>query len=172
MPAPDPHAPQTREPETREVVATFADREHFQQAVDQLLKAGFTRSDLSVLSSHDSLDAAGREGRSWKDSLVALVGEVKYEGPLVAAGLIALAAGPVGAALAGLVAAGVGGVAIKELLDELAAIPDSESFARALAAGSVILWVLAEDQLKEDKARAVLEAAGGANIHVFERKPA
>lgn len=161
----DPHAPATRE-----VVGTFSDRPQFQAAVDALLKAGFSRTDLSVLSSHDSIDVAGREGKPWRDVLTALVSEVKYEGPLVAAGLIALAAGPVGATIASLVAAGVGGVAAKELLDEISAIPDSDDFARALAAGSVILWVMVKDQLEEERARAVLAGQGAQNIHVFERK--
>lgn len=155
---------------TREVVGTFADREHFQAAVDSLLKAGFARTDLSVLSSHESIDVAGREARSWKDGLITLLGELKYEGPLVAAGLIALAAGPVGATIAGLVAAGVGGAAVKELLDEVSALPDSEEFAKELAAGGVILWVSVTDAAAEDKAKAALHASSARNIHVFERK--
>ncbi len=155
---------------TREVVGTFADRGHFQAAIDALTKAGFARSDLSVLSSHDSIDAFGRDGRPWKDVLIALVGELKYEGPLVAAGLIAVAAGPVGAALAGLIAAGVGGAALKELLDEVSAIPDSADFTRALAAGSVILWVAVRNSGEEETAKGALLASGAANVHVFERK--
>lgn len=155
---------------TREVVGTFADREHFQSAVDALFKAGFTRTDLSVLSSHESIDAAAPAGKSWKDVVVTLVGELKYEGPLVAAGLIALAAGPVGAVLAGMVAAGVGGVAVKEFLDEVAALPDSDAFAKALAAGSVILWVRAADSTAEARAKSILHDAGAQNLHVFERK--
>ncbi|HTH15110.1 MAG TPA: hypothetical protein VL974_00545 [Magnetospirillum sp.] len=153
---------------TREVVGTFTDREHVQAAIDKLLKAGFARTDLSVLSSHESIDAAGR--RSWKDGLIALLGELKYEGPLVAAGLIALAAGPVGATIAGLVAAGVGGAAVKELLDEVSALPDSEEFAKELAAGGVILWVSVANAETEAKAKAVLHDTSAQNIHVFERK--
>ncbi|MGE5478593.1 MAG: hypothetical protein ACM3Q1_18220 [Bacteroidales bacterium] len=156
---------------TREVVGTFADREHFQAAVTALLQAGFGRTDLSVLSSHESIDtAAAQPGKSWKDALVGLVGEMKYEGPLVAAGLIALAAGPVGAVIAGLVAAGVGGVAAKELLDEVAALPDSEQFAKALAAGSVVLWVSVADAAAEQRAKTILHETGAQNLHVFERK--
>ncbi|MGE5546629.1 MAG: hypothetical protein ACM33T_07025 [Solirubrobacterales bacterium] len=161
----DPH-----QPAIREVVGTFADREHFLAAVDALVKAGFPRSELSVLSSHDSIDMVGREGKPWRDVLTGLVGEVKYEWPLVTAGIIALFAGPVGGAVAALVAAGVGGMAAKELLDEVAAIPDSGDFARALAAGSVILWVIVRDQRQEERAKAVLTAAGAANVHTFERK--
>lgn len=165
MTASDPHVPATRE-----VVGTFSDRAHFEAAIDRLLNAGFSRADLSVLSSHDSLDVAAHQGKPWKDVLTALVSEVKYEGPLVAAGLIALAAGPVGATIAGLVAAGIGGAAFKELLDEVSAIPDSDDFARALAAGSVILWVMVKDQLEEERAKAVLLDAEAQNVHVFERK--
>ncbi len=152
----------------REVVATFADRGHFEAATSALLEAGFDRSHLSVLASHESIDVSG-SARKWRDGLVALVGELKYEGPLMAAGLIALAAGPVGAVLAGLIGAGLGGVALKELLDEVAAIPNSQDFARALAAGSVILWVSVENPADEDRARKLLLAAGGANVHIFER---
>jgi hypothetical protein len=153
----------------REMVGTFADRAHFEAAVAALLKSGFSRSDLSVLASHDSLDAVGHEAKPWRDVLTALVGELKYEGPLVAAGLIALAAGPTGAAIASLVAAGVGGAAVKELLDEVSAIPDSEDFARALAAGSVILWVSVDEAAQVDTAKRVLVEQGAANVHLFER---
>jgi hypothetical protein len=155
----------------REVVGTFSDRELFQTAVEALLRAGFARSDLSILSSHTSLDASVGEGRRWRDALTALVGEFKYEGPLVAAGLIAVAAGPIGALIAGLIGAGVGGAAVKELLDEVTALPDAEGFSRALAAGSIILWVAVADEHAEAKAMSTLLAEGAANVHVFERQP-
>ncbi|MEW5729180.1 MAG: hypothetical protein AB1918_15225 [Pseudomonadota bacterium] len=162
----DPHAPATRE-----VVGTFSDRDHFMAAVDALIAAGFSRADLSVLSSHDSLDMmVGREGKPWREVLTAVAGDAKYEWPLVTAGIIALFAGPVAASAAALVAAGLGGAAAKEVLDEISAIPDSDDFERALAAGSVILWVIVRDQLEEEKARAALLSAGAANVHVFERK--
>lgn len=153
----------------REVVGILSDRTQFEKAVEGLLAAGFSRADLSVLTSHDSIDAAGREPKSWRNALVALLGELRYEGPLVAAGLIALAAGPVGAVIAGAVAAGVGGAAVKELLDEVTSVPDSEDFARALAAGSIILWVCVDDEAQELRARGVLTGAGASNIHLHER---
>ena len=56
----------------REVVALFETRAAFDAAVEALLAAGFRRSDLSVLSSHESIEAAsrasrrtGRSRRSW-----------------------------------------------------------------------------------------------------------
>lgn len=157
---------------SRELVGILAGKAEFESAVESLLKAGFERADLSVLASHSSLEAARPEGSDWKSRLTGLVGEMKYEGPLVAAGLIALAAGPVGAALAGVVAAGVGAAALKEFLDEVTATPDAREFERALEAGSVILWVSVQDDLREGRARAVLEGQKASNLHLVERKSA
>lgn len=154
---------------SRELVGIFQSREQFQSAVEALLKVGFERSDLSVLASHSSLDAARPETASLRERLTSLVGELKYEGPLVAAGLIALASGPVGAALAGMVAAGVGAVALKEFWDEVTSTPDTKAFEAALAAGSLILWVAAPDDLREGRARAALEGFGATNLHTVER---
>ena len=68
-------------------------KDSFDAAVRELRDSGFKRTDLSVLSSHESIDVAGSDGRSWGDVLTALVGEVKYEVPLVASGAIALFGG-------------------------------------------------------------------------------
>ena len=167
--SPDKTPDKTNEGTPREVVALFSDRAGFERAVALLLGGGFERADLSVLSSHQSLDVAGGAGRTWDDVVTGLVGEIKYEGPLVTAGLIAIAAGPVGAVIAGIIAAGVGGAAVKELLDEVTARPHSEEFARALEAGSVILWVACGNEAGEAKARSLLAEAGGANIHSHNR---
>jgi len=42
----------------QEIVGVVTDQQQFQNAVDNLLAAGFKRSDLSVLASHESLDAS------------------------------------------------------------------------------------------------------------------
>jgi hypothetical protein len=153
----------------RELVGIFADKTKFESAVEALLKAGFDRSDLSVLASHSSLEAARPAAAGLKERLTGLVGELKYEGPLVAAGLIALAAGPVGAVLAGIVAAGVGAAALKEFLDDVTASPDTQAFEAAIAAGSIILWVSVPDDLREGRARGAMTGQGAANLHVVER---
>jgi hypothetical protein len=160
----------------REVVGLFADRATFDHAVEELLRSGFERADLSVLASHESLEAAGRPGRSWREALIALVGELKYEGPLVASGAIFLAGGPVAATIAAILGAAVGGAALVDLLGELTARPHTEDFARSLAAGSIILWVRAPDESRQARARAILEKNGASNVHVTrldqERTPA
>src|SRR5512147_399088 len=149
-----------------EIVGLFAERETFDRAVMELLGSDFERADLSVLASHESLEAAGRPGKSWREAMLALVGELKYEGPLVASGAIFLAGGPVAATIAGLIGAAVGGVAMVDLLGEVTAQPHTEDFARSLAAGSVILWVRASDEARQTKAREILMACGADNIHL------
>ncbi|WP_207480629.1 hypothetical protein [Arenibaculum pallidiluteum] len=154
----------------REVVALFESRAAFDRAVEGLLVAGFTRADLSVLSSHESLDAAGRPAKPADQALAAMVGELSYAFPLTTAGLFAIVGGPITAAVAAAVAAGVGGAAVKEYLDQVTAKPHTEDFARALEAGGVILWArVGRDAAREEAARRALAAAGGRNVHLVER---
>ncbi|KAA0575224.1 hypothetical protein [Azospirillum sp. Sh1] len=156
--------------EVREVVALFSTRAGFDRAVEALLAAGFDRADLSVLASHASLDVADPKGKPRDEALTGLVGELKYAFPLTTAGLIAIVGGPIEAALAALVAAGVGGAAIKDYLDELTSHPKPDEFTRALEAGGVILWVRVESPDREAQAAALLEREGGANVHVSVRE--
>lgn len=149
----------------REVVGVFADRQQFEAAIRALLAAGYDRRDLSVLASHESLDAAGKPSKAWNDVITALVGEIKYEIPLVASGAIFLAGGPVAALIAGLLGAAVGGMAVKEVLDQVTASPHTDDFARALDAGSVILWVQIPHGEKESISATILEECGATNVH-------
>lgn len=153
----------------KEVVGLFRDRETFEAAVAALLGAGFDRTDLSVLASHESLEVAGKPAKPWRDVLTALVGDLKYEGPLVASGLIFLAGGPVAATLAAVAGATVGGMAAKEFLEEVTAQPHTADFARSLEAGGVILWVRADAEAQRARATDILSGHGGQNVHVSER---
>jgi len=152
-----------------EAVGLFKDRESFEAAVHHLFQDGFEAADLSVLDSHESLDAAGAPGKPWKDVLTALVGEIKYEGPLVASGAILLAGGPTAALIASIIGAATAGVAAKEVLDEVTATPQTEHFANALAAGGVILWVRCADAEREALALKTLDKFDGTNVHLYTR---
>ena len=162
-------------PIVREAVASFADRPHFQSAVDALLAAGFEPSDLSVLAAHDSLDAAGnvagypKEVHSWLPA--GMADEIKWVGPLTVAGIVLLSGGPVAAGIGALVAAGLGGAALKEVLDRYATGHHSAEFAAALATGAVLLWVRCGDSDRELQATRILAAAGGRNVHIHGRTP-
>ncbi len=155
----------TSQPTTTEVVSLFSTREQFEAAVRDLLQTGFERTDLSVLASHESIDVAGKPGEPLKDAVTAMVGELKYEVPLVASGAVVLAGGAIAATIAGLIGAAVGGLAAKEVLDEVTAKPHTEDFARALNAGSVILWVRCDKENCEMQAQDVMNRNGGSNTH-------
>ncbi|MBK1836275.1 hypothetical protein JHL17_02510 [Azospirillum sp. YIM B02556] len=161
---------ETAPDEVREVVALFATRAGFDRAVETLLAAGFDRADLSILASHASLDAANPKGKPRDEALTGLVGELKYAFPLTTAGLIAIVGGPIEAAVAALVAAGVGGAAIKDYLDELTSHPKPDEFTRALEAGGVILWVRVDGPEQEAQAASLLAREGGGNVHVTVRE--
>lgn len=152
-----------------EVVGRFAAREPFMAAIKDLVAAGFDQSDLSVLDTHEAITAAGTPGEAWQQALAGLAGEVRYVGPITAAGLIAIATGPIGAAVAAAVGAGVTGVAAAELLETMRATPHTESFARALEAGAVLLWVRAPDAARQEQARDILARHGAEDVHVHVR---
>ena len=152
-----------------EVVGILKTREEFEACVAALRENGFERSDLSVLSSHDSIDAAGSPAKPIKDVMTALVGEIRFEGPLVASGAIFLAGGPIGQLIGAVVGATVGGVAIKEVLEEVTATPDTEDFARAVDAGSIILWVRSESEETQAKASKILETFNADNVHTYTK---
>jgi hypothetical protein len=153
----------------REAVASFPDREHFRNAVAALLGAGFDQTDLSVLASHQPLTAADEN----PGELVAagLSEEVKYIAPLTIAGIILISGGPIAATIAALVGAGLGGAALKEILDDYTAAPHREEFAAALAAGAVLLWVRCGDPQVELRALRILEEAGGRHVHIHGHLP-
>src|SRR6516162_9766274 len=157
-------------PVIREVVASFPDREHFRSAVSALLAAGFERSDLSVLASHDSLAVAEAANDSGRGILSAgLSAEIKYIAPLTVAGIIVLSGGPIALTVAALVGAGLGGAALKELFDDYTASRHSEDFAAALKGGAALLWVRCPDPDSELAATRILDQAGGAHVHVHGR---
>lgn len=156
-------------PVVREAVASFPDRRHFHDAVTKLLAAGFAPADLSVLATHDPLATAGEPDGAGGLLPAGLAGEIKYLGPLTVAGIVLLSGGPIAAALAALVGAGVGGAALKELFDDYTAPRHTADFRAALEAGAALLWVRVDDPAREAAAVGILAAVGGRDVHINER---
>jgi hypothetical protein len=155
--------------ETREAVGVFAERESFQAAVDELKSTGFDHADLSVLATHEAIEAASTEKESWREVFNAFVNEIRYEHPLFASSMIFLAGGPVTATIAGIIAAAVGTLAVKDIIDEVVARPHTEEFTEAVEAGGAILWVRCPSVERERDAMAILEKNGATNVHVVDR---
>ena len=161
--------PSTSPSSSPEAVGLFSDRDTFETAIKALKDAGFDRADLSVLSSHESIDAAGSPGEPWQDVLTALVGELKFEVPLVASGAVFMVGGPIAATVAGLIGAAGVGVAAKEVIEGVTSTPHTEDFARSLEAGSVILWVRTSDSANQARALSILTKCGGQNVHIHQQ---
>lgn len=163
-----------RFPIIREVVASFATRAEFRDGVARLLAAGFAPADLSVLATHELLEIAGHvagyPGGPDQSLMAGLTDEVWYLAPLTVAGIVVLSGGAVAAAIAALVGAGLGGAAIKEVLDRYTANRHSAEFAAALKAGAVLLWARIPDPALEAPAARLLEEAGGSHVHVHTRR--
>ena len=154
-------------PVIREAVASFPDREHFRRAVSSLLAAGFDQIDLSVLASHQPLAVA--EDDQGALTAAGLTEELKYIGPLTVAGIVLLSGGPIAATMAALVAAGLGGAALKEIFDDYTAPAHRDEFTAALEAGAVLLWVRCTDPDLEARALRILEDSGGRHVHIHGR---
>lgn len=152
----------------REMVAHFADRTSFDDAVTALRQAGFETSDLSVLATHESLGIADKREGTWQDAMIAALGEWKMEVPLIASGAVLLAGGPAAAAVAGIIGATVGGIAVKEVIQEVTAQSHAEDFAKAVEAGNIVLWVRVADRSREATARDILVRTGGGDVHLTE----
>ena len=160
-------------PVIREAVASFADREHLRDAVAQLREAGFEQSAISVLASHESLEAVGERAAGPTGLLPeGIADELAYIGPLTVAGIIVLSAGPIAAAVAALVGVGIGGAALKEFFDRYTAADHGADYEAALRAGAVLLWVRCEDPQRELRATRILEESGGRHVHVHGRPAA
>ncbi|WP_322099320.1 hypothetical protein [Haematospirillum sp. H1815] len=156
----------------RELVGILPTPDALETCIRSLLKVGFVRTDLSVLAGHDAVGAMGRGEQSWQARLLPLLAETRYEVPVVAGTLIALAGSP-GVALVGiLAAAGVGLAALKEAFEEYDALPDADDYACAVANGELLLWVLLTDPGDEEKARLVLMEHGARALAIHEQVPA
>ncbi|NQV55058.1 MAG: hypothetical protein HQ503_04295 [Rhodospirillales bacterium] len=152
-----------------EVVGTVAGKAALEEILAALRVAGFEDTDISLLSSHDSLSALSAEDDHWVATLTALAGEYKVLGPLAVSGGVILAGGPAIGAIAALIGAAVGGMALIEVVREVFSETDADDIARALEAGSVILWVQAEAKERQDAALSILEEHGALQLRVTGR---
>ena len=159
----------TSQPETiREVVASYADRPGFERAVQALLDAGFDRTDLSVLASHDSLAVAGPIAGYREDAVgTAEAGLAADWGALESISLLGaliLVGGPVAVATAAVVGTGIGAMALRPLFAQLTQSAHADGFAAAVEAGKILLWVRIRDAEALALACGALDQTGASGI--------
>jgi hypothetical protein len=149
---------------TRELVASFAEPAAFKQAVEALLAAGFDRTDLSMLGTHDSLEVAGDLAGYRREPVAAiragLADEAGLVGSIALAGILLLVAGPVGVAGAAVAAAAAGALALRPFFAQFTEAAHVEGLARAIEEGSILLWVRTGDVASVERAEQVLSGFG------------
>jgi len=153
---------------TRELVAQFKDAESFAAAVEALLAAGFERTDLSMLGTHDSLEVAGELAGYQRDPGESIragyASQTSLLGSIALAGVLLLTAGPIGAAGAAIAAAAAGVLALRPFLSQLTESAHAEGFAQAIESGHILLWVRTRNPEEVARAGTALAETGGTNL--------
>jgi hypothetical protein len=171
----------------REAVGAFTSAVALEAAVDELLRAGFGRADLSVLATGKAIEAklghavtSTREleddarvptvayvaRESIGDAESAVLGGFLYVGALAGMLPILATGGAVAAALVATVAGGAAGAAVGGVLADMIGRSHADHLAEHLERGGLLLWVRTHDLQHEKKATAILERHGGQDVHV------
>lgn len=177
-------------PSIREAVGVFADAQSLRTAADALMRAGFDRSLLSMLGTHDVIvEKLGRmygtaaeveddprvptmayvgsdsvtEAKAALVGIPAFIGAIAALGPSVAAGATTTAVFTwvVGGTLVG----GVLGLICANVL----ASRRANYFQDQLDRGGILLWVRTASPEEETKACDILKQASAQDVHVHNR---
>ena len=170
-----------------EAVAVFDTVPGFQAAVYDLLIAGFTRHDISVLGSESAL--AEKFGqRFWTSAELAddpeapraafvseeAVGELEggiaggflFVGSAIAMTALLGPASTIGASIAAVAVGGAPGAVVGTLLARRAGRHHRAHYAAQIARGGLLLWVRTPTPELERRAVAILRGHSGRDVHV------
>jgi hypothetical protein len=170
----------------REAVAVFDEVNGLDAAVEDLLAAGFSKSDLSLLASEESVsnklghryerveemedepDApriAYRTRASLGDSDDMIIGSLTYLPTVLAAGTVVASEGVVAAAVTGTAIAGaLIGTALTRWLDR----HHAERLQEQLERGGLLLWVRTPDPDTERRAVGILTRHSAHDVHIHQ----
>lgn len=173
----------------REAVGVFHDQVRFQAAIDELLSAGFDRSELSLLADErtiaeklgyrfarvEELEDDPRVPRSAYVSTEAIgdaeggvIGGLVYVGAVAAAGAILASGGTLaGAFLAAAMAGGAGGL-VGAALAQLIGRHHAKRLQEHIDRSGLLLWVHVRDADHEARAREILGRHGDTDVHVHD----
>jgi len=172
---------------SREAVGVFADAASLQDAIDELLRVGFTTEAVSLLASEEAVEAKlghkyekvaeleddpGAPRRryvpreTFEDTERAAISALGIVGALGAAGAVVAFGGALGFALiAGGLSGGTWGL-LGELLAKFIGAEQAEMVTDQIAHGGLLLWVRCADREQEISAQEILERHSGRDVHV------
>jgi hypothetical protein len=170
----------------REAVAVIEDVSSLELAVDDLMRSGFGKEDVSLLAGHDTvakklghmyerIEELEDDPRAPRTAFVSnkslgrredlVISSLTYVPTLLAAGVVVASAGAVAAALAGTAVTGaLIGTALAHWMDRRRADWLQEQLDR----GGILLWVRTADEAAERKALEVLTRYSAHDVHIHE----
>ncbi len=173
----------------REAVGVFDDEPSLQNAVDELLVAGFDRSSLSLLASEHAVEdklghrydkvteleddtGVPRIAYIGKDSRIegeaVAISGLAYIGAVGAAGAIVATGGTIAAALLGAAAVGGMGGLIGAGLAKLMDAHHADYLQEQLDHGGLLLWVSVGGPGKARTACEILKRGSGRDVHLHD----
>lgn len=173
----------------REAVGVFHDERSLQAAADELLIAGFDRSQLSLLAGDKTVETRlghkyekvgeieddpvvpylaymGSDSRS--EAKGAVIGGLAYVGAVGAAGLTVASGGTIAAVLVAVALAGGAGGLVGTALSRYLDTHHAHYLQDQLDRGGLLLWVRTVDEAHERRAVEVLERNSAADVHVHD----
>jgi hypothetical protein len=175
-----------------EAVGVFDTPEALQDAIDELLSAGFDRAELSLLASELAVEEklghkyekAGEleddpavprtayvSTESIGDAEGGLIGGLMYVGALAAAGAVVASGGTLGAAIAGAALAGGTGGLIGEVLAQFIGDHHARYLQEQIDHGGLLLWVRTRDKAHEKRAVEMLSKHSAHDVHTHKLAP-
>ena len=167
-----------------EAVAVFHDVADLDQAVDELVEAGFDRSDVSLLASEAAVEeklghryervqeledepAAPRVRyrtlTEFADTERAVISSLTFLPAVIAAGTVVASAGVVAAAIAG---TAIGGAVLSTVLARWIDKNHAEHLQEQLEHGGLLLWVNTATPEKREAAIKILTKHAATDVHV------
>ena len=173
----------------REAVGVFHDADAFQNAVEDLMSAGFDRSELSLLAGakaiEEKLGHAYRKIEELEDDptvpraayvgnhslaigRTGVIGGLAYVGAVVGAGAVVASGGTLAAAIAAAAVAGGGSGLLGGWAAQYLGRDRAERLQHQLDRGGLLLWVHVRDAAHEQRAVDILTRTGAEDVHVHD----
>jgi hypothetical protein len=171
----------------REAVAVFDRPEDLQEAIDELLSAGFHRAELSLLASEHVVEeklghqyqkvsaladdpavprSAYVSTEAVGDAEGGIIGGLMYVGAMAAAGAIVASGGTLAAAIAAAALAGGTGGLIGSILAKWIGNHHALHLQEQMEHGGLLLWVRTRHAEDEKRAIEILKKHSGRDVHI------
>lgn len=173
----------------REAVGVFHDADSFQNAVEDLMSAGFDRSELSLLAGAQAIEeklghayhkiqdleddpsvprAAYVGNHSLAIGRTGVIGGLAYVGAMVGVGAMVASGGSLAAAIAAAAVAGGGGGLLGGWAARYLGGDRAKQLHHQLDHGGLLLWVHVRDATYEKQAVDLLTSNGAEDVHVHD----